>query len=769
LEKLKDERFYLYEVSSGYDYDADDDGVIDESPTPNEGVFHLLVLGSHLKVMKQANVTVISELVYQKLLSSLRLKKSEILLKMKTTAREIIEKDINGDGFVGIEDILRYNPILDKNRLYKEYQDKIMKIIDDILKNRSFDLVPPLFLTKSQIEINENLSLVTKLEVKDASPITINLLGEDSSQFIYNTTTQELSLLQKVDFENPHDKNRDNIFEITIEAIDKYFNRTEQMFFIKIMDINETIPQVPILRDTNLSLYENNIIESLIGTVMVQNQGTSEISNFTILGDEREYFRVDSHGKIFAQATFDYELKNSYTFQVEAENDVGKSNKITVTVNIKDIPDIKATVQDVFLTLSENIMIGTLIGHVNITNEGDSDISSIELSGYNSNSFTINKNGNIFVNGSLDYESYHSYYLQYKAINQAGESNSANLTIRISNVYENSGSDYPPTESGIQKALDNGDYDFVLNQLINNRDAYSGLDEDTVNMNIAGAYVGKSGYTLFDITGAMSDGNPSSFNDFVYNITKENDAVESINRLAQADSYYRNIVQEVDCTLSTGLTVVQQDACFNLGLVRLTSLTNAVKLLFGGDSQTVQKWSNGVEINSTDDLNGNGVLDDAEASACAIVYANNPNDNCQSGTFYSYRGGVTFNRNGTEEKLTLIEVDVGNQTNGYHNFYQLISSNPNNNTPILTSGICDKNFNITTETSDGINYFPCPVFDSSGEIMGIKQSLESVANIQSLFSDGETKTTTQNYITNITGDANGTIGLDNLSTYLRTH
>ena len=250
----------------------------------------------------------------------------------------------------------------------------------------------------------------------------------------------------------------------------------------------------------------------------------------------------------------------------------------------------------------------------------------------------------------------------------------------------------------------------------------------------------------------------------------EKEVIDTINKLNQADIYYSKIIQGVDCSNPDSLTEIQKDSCYNLGLVRLTSLTNSVKLLFGGDSTTVQKWANGVDINSSDDLNGNGVLDASEASACAIVYANNPNDSCKDGTFYSYRGAVNFKKNGREYKLTLIDVDVGNSENGYQNFYKLISSNANNNTPILTSGVCDTNFNITTHSADGETYFPCPVIDSNGDVMGIKQSLESSANIQSLFPNGDTtRTTIESYIKNITGSTSGTIGLDNLSTYLRTH
>ncbi|CAA6809454.1 MAG: Unknown protein, partial [uncultured Sulfurovum sp.] len=698
LEKLEEHKFYLYEVEGGEDYDVDDNGIIDESPTQNKGVFHLLVKGGHLKATEQANVTVVSEIIYQKLRPFLSLENSGLEEKMEKFSKEIIEQDINSDGFVGIEDILKYNPIVDKKKLYLEYQNKIFKIIDDILNKRNSDFIVPIFKDEnSSIKINENLIFIKKIEIIDDSALTILLTGIDANKFAYNHLTEELSFLTKVDFENPLDENKDNIFEFILEATDSYFNQTIKAFTLQVLDINEIIPQVPTLKDTNLSIAENNESTAFIGNIIIGNEGTSSIDTFSLSGSDSVYFSVDKEGKVFAKESFDYELKMLYTFRAEANNSVGKSNQALINIQIKDIPDIKPIVETTSLEVFENESIGTFIGKVIITNSGDSNISSISLSGYQNNTFQVNSSGEITVVNYLDYESSTVYYLQYFATNEAGDSNTEDLTINIKNIFENSGSDYPASENGIQSALDNGDYSFVLNELLNNRNNYSGLDDDTVNMNIAGAYVGSSGYTVYDITGAMTNGDSSSFNNFVDNITQNNDAVSTISQLSQADNYYSNIVEGLDCTNTANLTKIQQDSCYNLGLVRLTSLSNSVKLLFGGDSQTVKKWANGVDVNSSDDLNGNGVLDESEASACAIVYANNPNDSCQDGTFYAYKGGVSFNYRGKEHKLSLIEVDVGNSTNGYQSFYQFISSNANNNTPILTSGTCTKTFTKTSQ------------------------------------------------------------------------
>ena len=770
-EKLQNNNFYLYEVSGGEDYDVNDDGIIDSIPTQNKGTFHLIAWGAHIKSLKQARVTVISEIFYQKLYHSLSLSNKELIVEMKKLSLEFIKTDINDDGFIGIEDILKYNPILNKKNLHETYRKNSDKIVQDILNNQAFDSTKPqINESNTKISIHENIKLIKKIEISDDSKFEVTLSGTDADYFIYNSESQELFLKEEADFENPKDKDANNIYELTINVTDSYFNKNSKDFLIQILNLNESLPQVPILQDTILSVNENNGSNIYVGSILIENRGSPELISFAISKEDASYFTIKNDGTIFAKNSFDYENKKKYNFEVTARNIVGTSSPINCTVYIKDIPDIKPKVDDVTIEVFENRPLNSYIGSIRILSTGDSNITEIKLNLTGNTLFQIDTEGNVKNKTYLNYEYTTSYFYQYTASNQAGESEPANIIISIKNIFENSGSDYPKTETGIQNALDNEDYSFVLNELLSNRDSYNDLENDTVNTNIAAAYVGSSGYTVFDITNAMSEGNNSNFNDFVKNITQSNDSASSINQLTQADIYYSKITQGIECSNAIILTDIQKDACFNLGLVRLTSLTNSVKLLFGANEDTVKKWSEGVDINSSDDLNGNGVLDTSEASACAIVYANNPNNSCQSSTIHSYRGGVTFHKNSKSYSFSLIQVDVGNAVNGYQDFYQLISSNNNNNTPILTSGICDKNFNTTTQSADGVTYFPCPTLDDNAEAMNIKKSLESVANIQELFPVGdEIKTTIESYINNITGDANGTIGLDNLSTYLRTH
>lgn len=579
LHKLENEKFYLYEISGGEDYDVEDDGRINTTPTSNKGTFNLLVKGQDLQTLGSAKVTLVSEIVYQRVQGFLSGDTATLENEIDKVIKELITTDVNGNGTIGLDDLLSFDPVSDKEKLASNYQENFRRYAENILNDRDVEYEP--------------------------DPESV----------------------------------------------------------------------------------------------------------------------------------------------------------------------VKPTVKDVSLEVFENLIIGTLIGDVNITSIGDSNITSITLFGDGNQSFAVSKEGKIKVLVYLDYESRTSYNLEYSATNDAGESNKALFTIGIKNIVENTGSDYVKDETGIQTALDNGDNDFILNELLNNREGYSGMSDDEVNVNIAAAYVGKSDYTIFDIVGAMNNSEQNnSFNGFVDSITTSGDSVAIIENLQAADNYYTEVVAGLDCNNTAGLTDAQKDSCLNLGLVRLTSMSNSIKLLFGGDSETVSQWSNGIDANSSDDLNANGVVDKADASSCAVVYASDPGAACKDGSNASYRGNITFSSATNSYKVTLIEVDVGSPTNGYNTFYKLITNKPDNNSPLLTSGVCMSDFTTSTGEIDGVTYFPCPTLNSSSQLMELKDNLEQGANIQSLFPHGsETKDTLENYIENITGSKTGTVGLDNLADYLQVN
>jgi hypothetical protein len=65
--ELAASKYYLYEVQGGNDWDIDDDGVLDITPTLNKGMFRSVVLGSDVKsIGGKFKITAVSEILYKK-------------------------------------------------------------------------------------------------------------------------------------------------------------------------------------------------------------------------------------------------------------------------------------------------------------------------------------------------------------------------------------------------------------------------------------------------------------------------------------------------------------------------------------------------------------------------------------------------------------------------------------------------------------------------------------------------------------------------------
>lgn len=137
---------------------------------------------------------------------------------------------------------------------------------------------PPVIQEPGSIQLLENLSQVTSLEISDleGNPIQSELSGADSNAFIVdnqgNVSFNDSYFEDSVpDFENPEDANGDNVYELTISATDGFTTPTVISFTVTITDeVSEAVevynPVVPTTL-TNLTevagiFNESNLIES---------------------------------------------------------------------------------------------------------------------------------------------------------------------------------------------------------------------------------------------------------------------------------------------------------------------------------------------------------------------------------------------------------------------------------------------------------------------------------------------------------------------------
>ena len=101
----------------------------------------------------------------------------------------------------------------------------------------------------------------------------------------------------------------------------------------------------------------------------------------------------------------------------------------------KEAPRAKPTLANSTISISESVVSGTTIGSVTVTSQGDAPISSYTLVSGDAGKFSIENNGTIVTQSTLDYETTPSYSLVVNAINSEGTS--SNVTVDINLIDEN--------------------------------------------------------------------------------------------------------------------------------------------------------------------------------------------------------------------------------------------------------------------------------------------------------------------------------------------
>jgi len=115
-ELLEDQSYYVYEVSGGVDIDCDDNGIQDETETPNHGVLHLISKGIWLKNTNQKiRITPLSEMLYSYIERDGFV---DIEHSLKKYAQILLKKSLDNNEEVDAKDIFVFNPSQDKKALY---------------------------------------------------------------------------------------------------------------------------------------------------------------------------------------------------------------------------------------------------------------------------------------------------------------------------------------------------------------------------------------------------------------------------------------------------------------------------------------------------------------------------------------------------------------------------------------------------------------------------------------------------------------------------
>ena len=128
------EKLYFMVVNGGEDIDVDDDGELDDIPTPKEGSLRGIYKGEDL-LAGGWRVNILTELAYNGVVDSLLVgaDSEEILSRLELLTVSLIEEDLNGDGAVNYTDLTAFVPIEHADKLLKQDGDFLDRILQAIL------------------------------------------------------------------------------------------------------------------------------------------------------------------------------------------------------------------------------------------------------------------------------------------------------------------------------------------------------------------------------------------------------------------------------------------------------------------------------------------------------------------------------------------------------------------------------------------------------------------------------------------------------------
>ena len=191
----------------------------------------------------------------------------------------------------------------------------------------------PVFTNTNSLSVNENQLNAITLTATDADGGSLTYKINDTATFNINGSSGLVTFKTAPDYE---DKTSYTLKTSVTDGLHEV-NQTVTI------NINNIIENVPILIGTenNISINETTTISTEIGTILITSQTDANISSFEINGTDKNIISISSDtGVITLDKKLDFELRESYEFNITAINDAGRSNTIVLNIKVLDVDDL---------------------------------------------------------------------------------------------------------------------------------------------------------------------------------------------------------------------------------------------------------------------------------------------------------------------------------------------------------------------------------------------------------------------------------------------
>ena len=216
------------------------------------------------------------------------------------------------------------------------------------------DATPPSFSNSTTFSLAENSSITTNaatITVNESATITINS-GNDSALFgvvTSDSTTARIRFLSSPNFEAPADVGLNNVYDISVRAIDAAGNFANQSIAITITNVNEapSITNSSSNPTASLSQAENT---TSVTTYAATDPDAGAVLSFSISGTDAADFSIDSVTGVLAFAT-------NPDFEAPIDGDANNTYIVIITVSDSALTDTQ-TVTVTITNTNESSTIG---------------------------------------------------------------------------------------------------------------------------------------------------------------------------------------------------------------------------------------------------------------------------------------------------------------------------------------------------------------------------------------------------------------------------
>jgi hypothetical protein len=283
------------------------------------------------------------------------------------------------------------------------------------------------------LEVYENEPISTSVGVVSATDedlyesLTYTIVGGTGSSFFgVNSSTGLITTTKIFDYETV------TSYTLDIEVNDGEFV-VVKTFNVSILDVNEA----PVIEDSKTDIDENVPLGTLVTTVTGVDVDTPVLTYDIIRDNDGEKFKISTTGVITVGDELDFEKQDEYRVRVIVSDGV-LSDTATVTISINNVNEAPV-LDNAKFSISEDANSSFKIGTVSYI-DPENDVVTFAMLQDTSELFRITNLGAIYLKegSSLDYESVKSYLIKVTGTDPKGLSDSANIEIVVTNVFEKS-------------------------------------------------------------------------------------------------------------------------------------------------------------------------------------------------------------------------------------------------------------------------------------------------------------------------------------------